>query len=442
MVKKLFLSFSMLLLCLCGKSQGFNFSSVDSTLNANIGGVFHNKLVCAVLLNDSLIYYYHSGADSTTVGGIASCTKTFSAALMLRLVQEGTLSLDDSIAKYYPFATSLDKGSMTLRNLFAHVSGISGNTNYNGNAGINLQQSADSILVNDALIHTPIGTIFDYTGEDQQVAGAAAELASGVSWDSLFAAKIGAPLGLSNTNFFNTTPSNPRIAGGIRSNTIDMLKLGKFILHNGKNEQGLQVVDSTLMQELWKDQTNHALQVNSPYPYNPPNNNPYGADTIYYGVGTWLDIYNPTHQYQEQISADGAYGGIIWINRCTNMVGVFLTFLPSTVVTTAPVEAYAMDILRNSVPFNCYNTTTGLNDIAGEDLSLLVYPNPVHQKFIAELPQNNFDLSVTNVTGQKMCEIKNISNKAEIDLKGLVPGVYFVKATGQQGIFIRKIILE
>src|SRR6202000_2814443 len=96
-----------------------------------------------------------------------------------------------------------------------------------------------------------------------------------------------------------------------------------------KSATGVQVVDSTLMQELWKDQTNHALQFASPYPNDPPYNNPYGADTIYYGVGTWLDIYNPTHQYQEQISADGAYGGIIWVNRCTNTVGVFLTFIPS-----------------------------------------------------------------------------------------------------------------
>src|SRR4051812_9088348 len=86
-----------------------------------------------VMHNDSLVYYYNQGADRVTTGGVASCSKTFSAALMLRLVQEGTIALDDSIAKYYPYTSALGKGSITLRQLFAHTSGLSGSTDYNSN---------------------------------------------------------------------------------------------------------------------------------------------------------------------------------------------------------------------------------------------------------------------------------------------------------------------
>jgi len=335
-------------------SQTYNFSSVDSLLDANLTDVFHNKVVCMVMHNDSLIYYYHQGADTTTKGGIASATKTMSAALMLRLAQEKIIGLDDSIAKYYPVATALGKGSMTIRQLFAHTSGMEGKTNYNSNSGITLQQSADSILAFDPLIYKPIGTKFCYTGEDQQLAGAAAELAAGKGWDSLFDIKIAQPLGLSNTTFYLSSPANPRVAGGIKSNAADMMRFGQFVLHNGKNKQGIQVIDSVWMQELWIDQTNHAFQISAPYPNHPLKNNPYNVDTIYYGMGTWLDIYNPTHHYQEQISADGAFGGIIWINRCTNVTGVFMTFAPSVYGTTYHVEYEAMDMFCKALPFTCY----------------------------------------------------------------------------------------
>ncbi len=352
-MKKLLTLLGLAALCSTAQAQ-YNFTSVDSLLNAKLNTVFHNKVVCMVMHNDSLVYYYHQGADSTTTGNIASCTKTFSAALMLRLAQDGAIRLNDTIAMYYPFTTALGKGKITLRQLFAHTSGLDGNTNYNASNSITLQQSADSILRNESLIYTPIGTKFAYTGEDQQVAGAAGELAAGLPWDSLFKTKIAQPLGLTNTKYALSTPANPRIAGGISSNAADMLRFGQFILHNGKNAAGTPVVNAIRMQELWRDQTNHALQVASPYPNSPTNNNPYGADTIYYGLGTWLDIYNPVQAYQEQISADGAFGAIIWVNRCTNTTGVFMTFAPTLYGTAYKTEYLAMDMIRARFPFTCY----------------------------------------------------------------------------------------
>ena len=115
-------------------AQTYDFTRVDSLLNANLNSIFYNKVVCMVAHSDSLIYYYNRGADSLSTGGIASCSKTFSAALMLRLVQEGAIDLNDSIAQYYPFTSANEKGSMTLRQLFAHVSGLSGSTSYNSDS--------------------------------------------------------------------------------------------------------------------------------------------------------------------------------------------------------------------------------------------------------------------------------------------------------------------
>lgn len=412
----------------------YNFTSVDSLLNASLSGVFNNKVVCMVMHNDSLIYYYNRNADSSTVSLVASCSKTFSAALMLRLVQEGKIKLDDSIAHYYPQATSYGKGAITLRQLFAHTSGLSGNTEYSNDGAITLQQSADSILLVDTLLYTPIGQQFSYTGEDQQVAGAAAELANGTSWDFAFRTKIAQPLGLTNTNYFLTTLSNPRVAGGVSSNAADMLRFGQFILHNGRNAAGTQVVDSAVMQELWKDQTNHALQIYSPVPHHLVNNNPYSADTMYYSVGAWLDIYNPVHNYQEQISADGAFGGIIWVNRCTNMVGVFLTFPPSGYQTTYATEYLAMDMFRSAVPFTCYQAA-GINQVKNSAKEFKIFPNPGNQNITLALPAGKFSIYIFDVLGKEVLSQQGLQGGSVIHMLYLQNGTYLVKAVGQDGVF-------
>lgn len=419
-----FLFFAVVLSC---SIYSYDFSKADSILNANLSRLFNDKLVCMVMHDDSLVYYYHQGADSLSVAEIASATKTMSAALMLRLVQEKVINLDDSIAKYYPFASALGKGSMTLRQLFAHTSGLSGDTKYNSNSRITLQASADSILRRDSLQFTPIGTKFSYTGEDQQVAGAAAELAAGKSWNDLFAEKIATPLGLDSTTFTLSSARNPRIAGGISSNARDMLRFGRFIQNHGRNLDGTQIVDSVLMEEFWKDQTNHAIQENSPYPFHPANNNPFDEDTIYYGLGCWLDIYNPEHQYVEQMSADGAFGAIIWVNRCSNTVGVFMAFPPTLCARTNPIQFKVMDIFRETFASPCY-FSTAVNETPKPKQNFGISFNPALQRIYLNSESAIQRISVFNLAGRKVRSITLMEGVRWVSLAGLPNGVLVIRA--------------
>lgn len=54
---------------------------------------------------------------------VASIQKNFEAALVLKLVEDGVLSLDDPIAKYLPTYPNI-QGQITLRQLLNHTSGI------------------------------------------------------------------------------------------------------------------------------------------------------------------------------------------------------------------------------------------------------------------------------------------------------------------------------
>jgi len=59
-----------------------------------------------------------------TVYGVASLTKTFVAALALRLAEQGDLELDDSVAKWVPRSRLAPE--ITLRRLLNHTSGLFG----------------------------------------------------------------------------------------------------------------------------------------------------------------------------------------------------------------------------------------------------------------------------------------------------------------------------
>ena len=60
----------------------------------------------------------------TTMFNICSVSKQFSAVALLKLAEEGKLSLDDNVAKYFPQFQAPFYQKITLRHLLSHTSGI------------------------------------------------------------------------------------------------------------------------------------------------------------------------------------------------------------------------------------------------------------------------------------------------------------------------------
>ena len=77
---------------------------------------------------------------------------------------------------------------------------------------------------------------------------------------------------------------------------------------------------------------------------------------------------------------------------------------------------------------NSLNTDTPLVD---ETFEMIVYPNPVQSTFIVETGQDISEqqLTIFNLAGQQTrFEVKRISEKKlEVNLRGNVPGIYFVR---------------
>ena len=123
---------------------------------------------------------------------IASISKAVTGSMAMRLVGQGKLDLDRDIRRYVPSFPKKTQGTMTLRQILSHQSGIrhyrSGNDpTKNVSKFFPTCQSALSLFRGDALLHRP-GTKYDYSTHAFTLAGAAIESATKRS----FAAYAGA----------------------------------------------------------------------------------------------------------------------------------------------------------------------------------------------------------------------------------------------------------
>ena len=66
--------------------------------------------------------------SSTTKQRIASCSKWLSAALVMTFVDEGKLSLGDSVGKFLPVMTANGKGGIKIWQCLSHLTGIKAGT--------------------------------------------------------------------------------------------------------------------------------------------------------------------------------------------------------------------------------------------------------------------------------------------------------------------------
>ncbi len=159
-----------------------------------------------------------------TVVFLASTTKPIAATAIMTLVDDGVLALDDPVFRYLPeFKTlTLEDGSTTttptIRQLLSHTSGWSGNQEMSSDGtdacrdvSLTMKESA-SLIAGDKLLARP-GQRFSYGPLSFQVAGRAAEVTSGKSFDQLIQQKVFLPLGMTDTTFRPTPEQGERVAG-------------------------------------------------------------------------------------------------------------------------------------------------------------------------------------------------------------------------------------
>jgi CubicO group peptidase (beta-lactamase class C family) len=281
---------------LCGQmavGQGLTSKQIDSLAERSLRIFEVPGLAIGIVKDGKLIYSKGFGVRSMKTGrpvngstlfGIASNTKAFTAAALGLLVDEGKLKWNDKVTQYIPDFQMYEPyvtREMTVQDLLCHRSGI-------GTGVGDLMHDPDStdFTVND-IIHNlrylkpdySFRSTFAYDNNLYLVAGEVIARISGMRWEDFVEQRLLQPLGMANsaasyegcrgaTNIIDPhnrvrdsmrvvtryTSTKDDAAGGIYSNIEDLSKWVAMLLNDGQCGDR-QVLSAATVQQLWSPQT-------------------------------------------------------------------------------------------------------------------------------------------------------------------------------------------
>ena len=143
-------------------------------------------------------------ADEETLFRIGSVTKQFTAALVMRLVEQEKLALDDDLAKHVP-EFPVQGRRVTIEQLLHHTSGVKSYTDV-GEAWrkqwpLELTHAELLALVEDAPFDFEPGTNWHYSNTGYYLLGMVIEKVSGRAYAEQLRKELCEPLGLARTRY-------------------------------------------------------------------------------------------------------------------------------------------------------------------------------------------------------------------------------------------------
>ena len=175
--------------------------------------------------------------SGSTPFAIASVTKTFTAAIVLQLVEEGRIRLDALVTDYLPELT-LARG-VTVGELLSHTSGIADllapmRDRLNA-APTRVWTPAEVVALVGASSFAP-GTDWGYSNTNYVIAGMLVERVTGHRFADELELRINGPLGLAHTGFAPLVPKGNLLgvswasafwtAGALESTADDLVRWG------------------------------------------------------------------------------------------------------------------------------------------------------------------------------------------------------------------------
>ncbi len=190
-----------------------------------------------------------------TLFQIGSTSKTFTATVLMTLVEEGRVSLEARVRDYLPdfrLQSEEDAARMTLRHLVTHHGGWAGDYFRDTGRGDDALARIVGKMANSAQL-LPAGTAFSYNNAGFYVLGRIIEAVTGETFEGAVAERIFRPLGMETSTYFPEdtivhapaaghirTPAGLKVAnpwrmprsigpgGGIISNVLEQLQYAAF----------------------------------------------------------------------------------------------------------------------------------------------------------------------------------------------------------------------
>lgn len=205
---QLLLFFLVLLSPLTGLTQGFNKQKLDSLMTRLEE---KDKIMGSLSLYKDGVEIYSRAigfadiatktkASPQTKYRIGSITKTFTAAIILQMVDENKLTLDTKLEKFFPSITNANK--ITIEHLLRHRSGIYNITNSEDYPTWMLQPITQAMMVEKIRLKGVTAepdSRFEYSNSGYMLLSFIAEKIDGKAYAEIVQTRIVKPLKLVNT---------------------------------------------------------------------------------------------------------------------------------------------------------------------------------------------------------------------------------------------------
>ena len=181
------------------KPQVEKVEQLDAFLKEQSNNGFSGSVMLArnnkIVLNKT----YGNAAEfgDNPVFWIASNSKSFVAAAILKLQEQGKLSVNDTLSKFFKDVPN-DKQQITVHHLLAHTSGLP--HKYAADGIIEREKAAQVVLA--LPLQWKIGEGYHYSNDGYSLLAAIVEIASKRTFEEYLRNEILKPAGLNNTGFW------------------------------------------------------------------------------------------------------------------------------------------------------------------------------------------------------------------------------------------------
>ncbi len=184
----------------------------------------------AVVTRDDSLYTATMGTSAPWPGSpplqaghgfrVASVSKPFLAALILKMEEDGLLRLDDRLTRHWPDCPVPNAGEMTIRQLLSHTAGVFDHLNasvfwnHPSNTASKvwaLEELVQFAVDNGSLF--PPGSGYSYSNTGFAILGGMVERILGLDFGEALTQHLLTPMGLSNTFHDDFSTESHRISG-------------------------------------------------------------------------------------------------------------------------------------------------------------------------------------------------------------------------------------
>lgn len=258
--------------------MGVDHASLEKELKTRAEELGVPGAAVAVLFEGQEHYAFHGvtsienplPVDENTLFQFGSTGKTYTTTAIMRLVEEGRVGLDEKVRTYVPELRLRDEDvarSVTVLQLLNHTAGWSGDLlDSTGDGDDALERYIELMADLDQV--TPLGKTVSYNNASLSLAGRIIEKLTDKTYEQAIKEMIFEPLGMEHSFFFANDimtrrfvaghthkpdgtievarpwalPRGGNPAGGISSNSGDLIRWARFHLGDGKGIDGSQVL--------------------------------------------------------------------------------------------------------------------------------------------------------------------------------------------------------